>query len=70
MTSKTPYGYWTTDAPLTPGQVDEDTELLRGISIPDGIHLDKAEIYVNGRAWHWEMAPVSFGSIRREPSDV
>lgn len=62
-----PTGFWTTDAPLSPEQVDEDMALVRQIVIPDGIHINSAEFYVNGRVWYWQAVAVAFGSIRREP---
>ena len=68
--SGTPVGYWTTDAPLTPEQMEEDLAPLKSITIPDGCHLNSAELYVNGRLWKWERMWVEYGNVRREPTDV
>jgi hypothetical protein len=61
-----PYGFWTTDAPLTPEMVEADQAIVRGVVIPEGVHLNSAELYVNGRLWKWERFAVDFGSIRRD----
>jgi len=66
MGVRAPSGIWTTDAPLTPEQVTEDMALLRTVVIPDGVQINTAEVYVNGRLWYWENLGASFADIRRE----
>lgn len=65
MTSEVPIGFWTTDAPLTPEQIEEDLGALRAISVPQTVTLQSAECYVNGRLWQWERMAASFKDIRR-----
>ena len=66
MANPPPSGYWTTDAPLTPEQLDEDNRVISQVVIPDGMHIRECEVYVNGRIWEYKHLAVDFGSIRRE----
>lgn len=56
---KTLIGWWSPEAPLTPEQIKEDMALLVQITFPDGIHINRSEVYVNGRRWKWESVDVS-----------
>lgn len=61
-----PIGHWTTEAPLTPDQVDEDRAVLSTLGVrADGAILVSAEVYVNGRLWRWEPMGAPFHSVIR-----
>ena len=51
-------GYWSTDAPLTPNQTQADMAVLQQISVPEGVILESASVYVDGHLWHWHTEKV------------
>lgn len=59
MSEKILIGWWSPEAPLTPEQIEEDMVLLEQITFPDGTHIKRLEVYVNGRRWGWESVDAS-----------
>lgn len=54
-------GYFRTEAPLTPAEVDEDRPLLDAFlnAIPKGVAIRYATVWVHGREWEWERITMS-----------
>ena len=51
-------GYWKTDAPLTPEQVDADMAVLQQITFPDAVTIQFADVYIDGHLWTWRSERV------------